>query len=769
MGGDACPADLVDRWAAGRRMINSYGPTESTVVATWSRPLEVGGGVPPIGVPIPNTRIYVLDDRLRPVPVGVAGELYVAGVGLARGYLGRSGLSAERFVACAFGAPGERMYRTGDVVRWRPDGQVEFLGRADDQVKIRGFRIEPGEIETVLTGFPQVREAVVVAREDQPGVKRLVAYLVAAGDDRPTVTELRTLLAERLPAYLVPQAFVVLDALPISANGKLDRRALPAPDPAATAGDSGYVAPRTGTERAIAEIWADVLGLERVGVADNFFELGADSILTIQVVARARQAGLGLTTKDLFMYQTIESLAPRVALATPVSAQEEPVAGPAPLTPIQHWFFQTHPVNPHHFNQSMLIELTEDADEQALRYSLEALLAHHDALRMRFDRADGEWRQYNAPVEPAEVLRRHDLSDVENKEQPAAMEKVADDVHASFDLGTGPLLKALLFVLGPKRAPFLFLAAHHLVVDGVSWRVLLDDLDTAYQQVTRGEEVRLGAKTTSYRDWAQRLAEFVADGGLDRELEYWTGIADVSTPTLEPVSPGSSAPTQMVSVSLDAGDTDALLRAAPTAYRTRINDVLLTALAWALARRTGRSRVSIELEGHGREDILDGIDLSRTVGWFTTIYPVALDIVPDNDPDWRALVKSVRRQLRTLPGNGFGYGALRYLGPPEVRDRLASGLAGPQVSFNYLGQWDARSQEPAGSLYRAVHGSFGQDADAGDRGSHLLDITGAVQSGRLEFSWYYQPDRYDQSAVEAIATDFADALRRIAQDCRESL
>ncbi|NJC74318.1 amino acid adenylation domain-containing protein, partial [Planosporangium thailandense] len=313
VGGDACGADLVDRWAPGRRMINSYGPTEATVVATWSRPLAAGSGVPPIGEPILNTRAYVLDDRLRPVPAGVAGELYVAGIGLARGYLDRPGLTAARFVANPYDAPGERMYRTGDVVRWRADGQLEFLGRADDQVKIRGFRIEPGEIGSVLHEHPGVAEAVVVAREDQPGTKRLVAYLVPADegiDEGIDTAAVRAFLVSRLPAYMVPQAYVVLDALPLSPNGKLDRRALPAPDPA-TAGDVGrYEPPRTDTERALAGIWADVLECDRVGIHDNFFDLGGDSVRSLHIASRIKDAfDIGLTPREVLVTRTVSALA----------------------------------------------------------------------------------------------------------------------------------------------------------------------------------------------------------------------------------------------------------------------------------------------------------------------------------------------------------------------------------------------------------------------------------------------------------------------------
>ncbi|MCA1682163.1 MAG: amino acid adenylation domain-containing protein, partial [Actinobacteria bacterium] len=412
VGGEACSAELVARWAPNRRMINSYGPTESTVVATWTEPLTPGG-IPSIGRPILNTRVYVLDGLLRPVPIGVPGELYVAGAGLARGYLGRPGLTAERFVACPFGVPGERMYHTGDVVRWTADGELEFVGRADDQVKIRGFRIEPGEIETVLRCHDDVGDAVVIAREDEPGVKRLVGYLVPADGRAPVPGQLREMLAKALPGYMVPSALVTLDELPLSRNGKVDRRALPAPDFSAVVGDQ-YVAPRDGAEQVLAGIWGEVLGVDRVGVQDNFFELGGDSILSIQVVSRARQACLRLTTKDIFLHQTIAELATGVDVQSVSSPTgQDVVVGPAPLTPIQQWFFDTSSVCPERFDQSILAELTERLDEQALRWALGAVVEHHDALRMRFEYVDGRWRQENMPVEPVDVLQLCDLSGVD--------------------------------------------------------------------------------------------------------------------------------------------------------------------------------------------------------------------------------------------------------------------------------------------------------------------------------------------------------------------
>ncbi|MCA1707380.1 MAG: condensation domain-containing protein, partial [Actinobacteria bacterium] len=506
-----------------------------------------------------------------------------------------------------------------------------------------------------------------------------------------------------------------------------------------------------------------------VGVEDNFFELGGDSILSIQLVSRTRQAGLRLTSRDIFLYQSVGSLASVVTVVEISNAEQKPVVGAVPLTPIQHRFFQTRPVNPHHYNVSFLIELTDELDEWALQRALEALLVHHDALRMRFEQVDRQWRQHIAPVEPMDVLLRRDLSDVDSGQQPAVMEKIADDIHASFDLGRPPLLKAVLFDLGADRRPYLFLVAHHLVIDGVSWRILFDDLNMAYQQAMRGEVIDLGRKTTSFQDWAQRLCEYVAARELDHELNHWVSALAGSELPVDDERPEPGTPVATVSVALSTKETDALLRTAPTVYRTRINDVLLAALAWALSRWTGRSRVSIDLEGHGREEILDGVDLSRTVGWFTSIFPIALEVVISDEPNWRDLAKSVKSQLRAIPGNGFGFGALRCLGSPSVRERLSStnGQA-PQVAFNYLGQWDTRSQDPDRSLYWAMYSSIGQDHDPADRGEHLLEVVGVVGDGQLGFYLNYQPELH-VSTVQSVADDFIDALRCIARDCREAM
>ncbi|MFB9905655.1 amino acid adenylation domain-containing protein [Allokutzneria oryzae] len=724
---------------------NFYGPTECTVDTLFCRVDESDG--PMVGRPLWNTSAYVLDRYLRPVPIGVPGELYFSGAQLARGYLGRPGLTAERFVADPFGSGG-RLYRTGDLVRWTAEGMIEYLGRTDDQVKVRGYRIELGEIETALIAAPGVAQAVVVARADTPnGVKRLVAYVVGEVDTR----KLREHLAERLPSYMVPSAFVVLDAFPVTTSGKVDRNALPAPQ-VVSASDEGYVAPEGTVEDTIARIWAEVLGVDKVGAQDNFFTLGGDSILSIQVVSRIRQAGLRATSKDLFLHQTVERLAKVVGTETGAEVSA-PVTGEAPLTPIQREFFAAHTVAPHHLTQSALIELTEDLHEPSLRAALTALVTQHDALRLRFSSTSDGWTQHHAAPGPV-TLERHDLSGVDSADRMAAMDELAIAADSGLDLENGPLLRALLFEFGAGERPSLFLTAHHLVVDAVSWRIILDDLDGAYRQAVAGKPLRLGPKSTSFQEWGNRLLKHTEDGGFDRELAFWTAMPEAVPLPVDRAGENLVSSTRTVTVTLSEKDTEVLLRAAPGALRSRFGDVVLSGLAWALSRWTGEDRVVIDLEGHGREEIFSDVDLSRTVGWFTTLYPVAIE-VPDGASDWPTVVRSARRGLRKVPGNGLGYGALRHFGGALPQSR-------PQVVFNYHGKVDGVGTPSSSALYRSFQAPIGREQALHERTMHLLEVVGSVSEGRLELTWYYSENVHERSTVEAVAGDLAGLLRGLA-------
>ncbi|MEV7601136.1 amino acid adenylation domain-containing protein [Kitasatospora sp. NPDC089797] len=762
IGGEAGTGDLVARWSAGRRMINAYGPTEGTVVATMSGPLA-GGAVPPIGTPLPGTRVLLLDAELQPVPVGVPGELYLAGPNLARGYHARPGLTAERFTADPYGAPGSRMYRTGDLARRRPDHTLEYLGRADDQVKIRGFRIELGEIETALGRHPDVRDSAVLVHQDESGRKRLVAYLVA--DRTPAAGELRAHLTGTLPDYMIPALFVPLDRLPLTPSGKVDRRALPAPDlRAGLAAEAPYTAPRDDTEAALAAVWSQVLGVERVGVHDNFFDLGGDSILSIQVVSRARQAGLRLTSKLIFVHQSVAALAAVAGtLDQAPAAAPAVVAGPVELTPIQRWFFAEHTVAPGHFTMSVQLELAPGTDTVLLDRALGAVVDQHDALRLRYTRSGGEWRQeYGETRWHTGRLAVRDLSALPAEEQDAELHRTALAAQSGLDLADGALVRAAFLRLGHARAPRLLLTVHHLAMDGVSWRILLQDLDTAYRQLGAGRPVDLGARSSSFQQWAQRLAEHVRTGGLDHELPYWqqASAAVRALPGGAGQQPHTFGAARTVSVRLGRAETEALLQRVPAAYRTRINDVLLTALGRVLRDWAG-APVTVALEGHGREELFAELDLSRTVGWFTTIHPVTLDVPAGG---WGEALKSVKEQLRAVPGHGLGHGALRHLAEPgSPAHRALADAAQPQLSFNYLGQWDGTTSSEG--LVRARLDAPGADQAPEEHRPHLIDIVAQVGDGELRIDWIHAPAVHTTAEVRRLAEAFLAALGELVAHC----
>ncbi|MEV7144842.1 amino acid adenylation domain-containing protein, partial [Streptomyces tauricus] len=733
-------------WSEHHRLLNAYGPTETTVCASIATVEPGGRGAPPIGAPIDNTRTYVLDERLNPAPVGVAGELYIAGTGVARGYGGRSALTAERFVPDPYAGDGSRMYRSGDRARWSRDGQLEFLGRADDQVKVRGFRIEPGEIEAVLATHPQIRSAVVTAHGDTED-RRLVAYLVPAdqAEGIPAVNDVRDHVRRSLPAFMVPAVFMELAALPLTANGKIDQAALPAPDDAARVGSAeAYVEPRVGLEQLLAGVWAQVLGVERVGAEDNFFELGGDSISSIRVVARARELGIHVTVAQLFDHQTVAGLASVASEESTTDAEQGLVVGEFPLTPIQRWFLERELPQPQHFNQSTVLETRGRIEPELLRTALGALVEHHDALRSHFVRKAGEWvGRVMAAVEPADLVTVIDTSAADVEEE--FLETRATEVQAGLGLTDEPLLRAALFDRG-ERGQLLLVVVHHLVVDAVSWPVLLEDLASAYEQAERGVvRVEFPPKTSSYLGWARRLGELAVSPEVAGEAAHWREVEAAAEPLpREYEGANTVAAARRVSVALDAGRTERLLREVPGAFRTQINDVLLSALGAVFTEWTGSASVVVDVEGHGREDVGADIDVSRTVGWFTSVHPVALRGVEDGDLG--ALLRRTKEDLRAVPRKGLGYGLLRHLTDWEPIPG-----SGAEVAFNYLGQSGRRPDAPdtgeghTTNRFRPSGRDLGAaQSSEGDR-PHLVEVNSQVVDGRLEMVWTYGGEVYDEA------------------------
>ncbi|MBY0116224.1 non-ribosomal peptide synthetase [Paenibacillus xylanexedens] len=753
-GGSAVSAEFVQQWKAKVHYFNAYGPTEASIVTTlWDADeQQPERRVIPIGRPLANHQIFILDAHLQLVPPGVDGELCVAGVGLARGYLNQPELTAEKFVEHPF-APGERLYRTGDLARWLPDGNMEYLGRIDHQVKIRGFRIEVGEIEEQLLKIDSVQETIVIAREGKSG-QELCAYLVAS---LPlTLGELRSALAQKLPNYMIPAHFVQLPRMPLTPNDKIDRKALPAPEGNALTGGA-YVAPRNEAERKLADVWQAVLNADRVGITDHFFELGGDSIKSIQVSSRLHQAGYKLEIRDLFKYPTISQLSLHVKPIRRTIDQGE-ITGETALTPIQHWFFESSFADPHHFNQSVMLYRKERFNEEIVYQVLQKLAEHHDALRMVFCKSEQGFGALMRAIQDGGLftLDVFDFKDVENPAQ--AVEGKATDIQAGIDLVNGPLMKAALFQC--EDGDHLLLAVHHAVVDGVSWRILMEDFALGYEQIGKSQEIRFPAKTDAYRTWSEQLAAYAQSPEMAKERAYWQAVEQMEVLAV-PKDMEADVTTQHDSeslfVRLTPEETELLLKRVHRAYNTEMNDILVTALGIALRKWTGHERVRINLEGHGRESIRTDIDITRTVGWFTTKFPVVLE--PETDRDLAYQIKQVKENLRRIPNKGLGYGICRYLSKSE--DGLVWG-AEPEINFNYLGQFDddVNQDEIGISSY-----SSGNPASDRQARSFVLDINGMVLDGTLSLDLSYSRKQYRKETMEALAQRLEQSLRDLIIHC----
>ena len=754
-GGEALPRDLADPLLdACGSLWNVYGPTEATIWSMVHR-LEGHGGPIPIGKPIDNTQVYLLSPRLQPVPAGVPGELYIGGAGLARGYRGRPDLTAERFVPAPFSRErGARLYKTGDLARHLPDGTLEFLGRIDHQVKVRGFRIELGEIEAVLAQHPGIAQCVVLAREDTPGTKRLVAYLVAAhpAGNVPKTQELKDFLKERLPEYMVPALFVTLEAMPLTPNGKVDRRVLPAPDMGRSDADRPYVAPSTPAEQALAALWMEVLGVPRVGVHDDFFDLGGDSLTVIRVVSKANKGGLGITTKQLFQNRTVAALA-KVAGTTHVLAEQGPVTGPVPFTPAQLHFLELAHTNPRVHALGSLLQARDTLDVAAAERALKALFVQHDNLRVRLvEDAGGAHLVTDAPWDRFR-LGVIDLSALPAERRDETFREGAS-LARTFDLAYGPLFRGVVFDHGEDQ--FLFLVSHFFTADVGSWQVLLDDFDTGYRQARRKKPVRLQAKTTSARQWADRLAERAHSSDMKHEKEYWLSDSRRRAPRIPldiPEGENRMNSSAHVRVELTGEETRVLLQDAQRAYGVQIDALLLTSVLQAFTPWTGGRSLLIDLLGHGREALYDDVDLTRTVGWFNTIYPACLELPESDDPV--EAVQAVNRQLREIPNGGIGYGILRYLSrDQDFVDRIRS-MPQPDIFFNYFG--DDHSKELVSMV--KLEGFAGYAMDRATRRLRQLAIGVYVQEDRMLLKWEYSKNVFRPETIEAVARRSQDALR----------
>ena len=739
--------DIYEKFDGQVEIYNEYGPTEATVGCMIYKfdPDEDRLAVP-IGIPVSNTQIYLLDKSLQPVPLGMDGEIYISGAGLAAGYLADEELTARKFVANPF-RPGERMYKTGDLASRENDGNIIFKGRADDQVKIRGYRIEPGDIKNQLLQYGLIKEAIVIAKE-KGGLLCLVAYYLS--DYEIEAEELRSFLNDRLPEYMVPPYLVRIAELPLTLNGKVNVKALP--DPINLSNDN-YIAPRTTEEKLLAEVWSNVLGVEQVGILNSFFADGGDSIRSIQIISRMRSLGYELSMMDIFTDQTIEKLAVKLKQVTVVSDQSL-VTGKASLTPIQKWFFEGSSSDKHHFNQSVMLHFTEGISRGAINKIFEKLKEHHDALRMVFKEENGIVIQ-ECRGDMSLSLEEFELAEAQNPETDLL--SAANQIQSTINLANGPLMKLGLFHM--RDGSRLLIVVHHLVIDGVSWRILFEDINLLYRQVTNNEPLSLPAKTDSFLSWSAYLAEYIQTETYKKAKEYWHSIlhkqvTPISNSTAEPYMRHNS---QHEIFSLDKELTRKLLTDVHGSFNTQINDLLLAALLLAIKKQYSHNAVMIDLETHGRElTHTSNINISRTVGWFTGFYPVVLECEENSLP---AIIKNVKESIRKVPNKGIDYLSQKYLDPSGENMPATSRS---QICFNYLGQFDA---DTGGKSFVMAKEATGDAISRNTILNYDLDISGMISGGQLEIRIIYNGKQYQQQSIGALIAYYKESLTEIINYC----
>ncbi|MBB6498472.1 non-ribosomal peptide synthetase [Pedobacter cryoconitis] len=765
--GEAVSQYLLNQWFTHPYygtipVVNAYGPTEASDDITHHFMYEtpVTANVP-LGKPLQNLRIYVLNESNEICHVGLPGEICVAGIGVARGYVGLPELTAQKFTQDIFSMdPSERMYRTGDLGRWLADGNIEYLGRIDDQVKIRGYRIELGEIESVLQQSELVREAVVLARADDKGHKRLIGYIVPVGklDKENIVAYMR----ERLPEYMVPGMLVEMVAFPLTPNGKIDKKGLPDLDTDVVFTDD-YVPAGNDVEEFLAVMWQELLGIERIGIHDNFFKLGGDSIIIIQLASRAKRAGYALQAKDVFQHQTIAQLAAWMSgkkkKNAGIAAGEEHVKGEAGLLPIQQWYFEQEPQETralHHYNQSLLLKADKTINAELLSAVLSHLLEQHDALRFSYQRVGRKWSQTYGNQNSS--LYTEDLSEA-GSELSSLITTCCEQYQASLDLEKGDILRMVL-IKTPESDTHnrLLIVVHHLAIDGVSWRILLEDIEELIAVAQSGKEMELAGKSSSYQRWYNHLTAYAQSNQLLSQRQYWENIALAKChPLVENLVENSVliSDSKTYTAGLNATFTHLLLKESHQAYHTEINDILLAALVRTLTEWNGKKEVIIGLEGHGREEIGTGIDISRTVGWFTSLYPVLVD-AGINATD-EQLIKNVKEQLHGIPDKGLGYGILKYIN----KETVLQGDDPWEIVFNYLGQLDNLTKNSPHFQFAEEY--TGHSVSPAHIMRDKLAIDGMIRDGVLQFQWSYSGLHYQESTIEQLSASYLTHLKTLIQ------
>ncbi len=760
IGGERPSAEAPALWdRVGRSetlLMNTYGPTEATITTAWADVSEESSTWP-IGGPVPGNQLFVLDESLEPVPIGTPGELFLGGAQITRGYLHRPDLSAAALVPHPFSqTPGERLYRTGDRVRWNSQGLLESLGRQDDQVKIRGFRIELGELESTLHRVEGVRQAVVLAADLGTGVRTLLAFVVI-NDASRTVDHLHQELARVLPPHFRPTRITRVEQIPRTKHGKIDREALLAKVDSQS-GLPRHSEPLPEAEERIRAIWEEVLGRSNIERHDNFFEVGGDSILSIRVVARCREQGLSFTPKQMFQHPTIAEIARVAQRTTSAAADAAPLVGEVPLGPIQEWFFEQDFPTPHHWNQSVVLESKRPVETATLQRIMQILQTHHDALRLRFHHDGNRWRA--RMVDPSDLPetifpeQERSLDAKQKGVEPSAEERLQramSRAQTTLNFSEGPMIRVVPVNRG-EQGMLLGFIAHHLVIDGVSWRILLDDFQRALTNIERDAEPKLPPRTTSYCDWSQSLGRSSADFDrpywLEQTSRPWTALPKDSAAVRD-------GPMAELSRNLEPALTAALVGETCARLHCEMEELLVSALVEALAAWTGSRCHFLELEHHGRVSKESSADLTRTVGWFTSAYPVHFDLREAVASD--QVVRTVKETLRRVPDHGIGYGVSRYL----RRDPQLISSPEPEVTFNYLGRLDEVFE--SGSHFRLASVESGPDRDPDQATGRLLELSAWQDEERLHCSWHFCSSHIPRSLVEELARSFEGFLTTVSE------
>ncbi len=735
-------------------VINGYGPTENTTFTCCyeiPKTFDFTNKIP-IGTPITGTKIYVLDDNLSICPIGVAGELYTAGDGVALGYLNQKQLTDERFIENPF-QENEKLYKTGDIVRWSDNGTIEFIGRKDSQVKIRGYRIELNGIETVLNQLEEVQQAIVIAREDEIGNKYLTAYVVVKITITNTVLE--TKLKQVLPSYMMPKFIMQLDEFPITKNGKIDRKALPIPNKARNT-DEAVVVATSETEKKLVAIYKQLLAVDTISVTDNFFELGGDSIKAIQLVSRAKSVGVLCKVKDIFVHQTIQELALHIREDIVIEKEEGLLDGKVGLLPIQQWFFEQDIQEISHYNQSILLKIDKEINSAILTKAVELIRAQHDVLGFHYEVSS----QVNQRYTDKPILVKEEISDDEN-----TITSICKKYQKDLNIYEGEIARFVKIETPENETQNrLFIAIHHLAIDGVSWRILLEDLYRNIEAIKSGNQYVTSEKLTSYRQWQEKLAAYARSTTLQQEVKYWQKIADKcqelpqDTTALEACIQQTTNKHTLV---IEEEITKALLQNVNHAYHTEINDILLSALTMTLSRWLEQQSVVIGVEGHGREDLFDTIDINKTIGWFTSLYPVHLEI-KNNEDAVGNIIANTKDMLRMVPAKGIGYGILRYLSTDEIKTSLTSNFE--DIIFNYLGSFD--SSLPQNGTIAIAEEDKGNDIGDYNKVPNKIAINSMIAGGKLHVTWSYDSLRYNKSTIEQLAKQYKKDLTAIIDHCK---